>query len=291
MPDKNSKPKPESDKQPDATSANGSDDVAGAEVEPADSTKSDSAKSSETDKPAISARPIDDKTDDKAVPRKEESPVEQKASSEPKNVPPLSAQAVSKSLPEASPAKQPVAEPAENSCSSKPVPCSSCPKQAEHLWGRRDVLVGIGWGGIAAATLGTCAGLLRFMYPKVLFEPSDVFKAGYPYEYAIGAVDSKWINSERVWVVRTPESIFVLSAICTHLGCTPAWLKSEDKFKCPCHGSGFHSDGINYEGPAPRALERFTVAIGDDGQLVIDKSKKFLYEKDQWEDPGSFLVV
>ena len=42
-------------------------------------------------------------------------------------------------------------------------------------------------------------------------------------------------------------------AVCTHLGCTPNWLEAEQKFKCPCHGSGFYKDGINFEGPAPAA--------------------------------------
>ena len=45
---------------------------------------------------------------------------------------------------------------------------------------------------------------------------------------------------------------------------------SEQKFKCPCHGSGFYITGINFEGPAPRPLERWAISIGDDGQLVVD---------------------
>ena len=62
--------------------------------------------------------------------------------------------------------------------------------------------------------------------------------------------------------------------MCTHLGCTPRWLVAENKFKCPCHGSGFHKNGINFEGPAPRPLERFKITLAEDGQLVVDKSVK-----------------
>ena len=75
------------------------------------------------------------------------------------------------------------------------------------------------------------------------------------------------------------------------LGCTPNWLEGEQKFKCPCHGSGFYKDGINFEGPAPRPLERFAIKIADDGQVEIDKSKKFQQEMGQWKDPASFVKV
>ena len=57
------------------------------------------------------------------------------------------------------------------------------------------------------------------------------------------------------------------------MGCTPRWLAAENKFKCPCHGSGFYKSGLNFEGPAPRPLDRLKVTVGEDGQLVVDKSK------------------
>lgn len=160
-----------------------------------------------------------------------------------------------------------------------------------HLWGRRQVVIGAGWASLLAAAGATSAGLLRFMFPAVLFEPAQVFKAGFPHEYAIGTVDTRWVRDQRVWIVREPTKMYAVSAICTHLGCTPVWLTNEDKFKCPCHGSGFYKTGVNYEGPAPRALERLKIAIGGDGQIVVDKSKKFLQEKSEWDLPGSYIVV
>jgi cytochrome b6-f complex iron-sulfur subunit len=75
--------------------------------------------------------------------------------------------------------------------------------------------------------------------------------------------------------VREDTGIYAVFAKCTHLGCTPRWLAAENKFKCPCHGSGFFKSGLNFEGPAPRPLDRFQVTVGDDGQLVVDKSKVF----------------
>ncbi len=94
-----------------------------------------------------------------------------------------------------------------------------------------------------------------FFLPRTLFEPPTVFKIGYPSDYALG-VDTKWQQKYRIWVDRTPDRVFVIYARCTHLGCTPDWKASENKFKCPCHGSGYDSEGVNFEGPAPRPMDR-----------------------------------
>jgi cytochrome b6-f complex iron-sulfur subunit len=129
------------------------------------------------------------------------------------------------------------------------------------------------------------------MFPRVLFEPSPIFKAGYPGEYSVGEVSEKFKPTQRVWIVREEEGFYALLAVCTHLGCTPRWLGAEGKFKCPCHGSGFTKEGINFEGPAPRALERLKINLSEDGQIVVDKSKKYLYEKGEWDKPGAFLKM
>ncbi|CUS93988.1 ubiquinol-cytochrome c reductase iron-sulfur subunit [Candidatus Kryptonium thompsonii] len=92
-----------------------------------------------------------------------------------------------------------------------------------------------------------------------------------------------------MWIVREEDGFYALLAVCTHLGCTPRWLSSENKFKCPCHGSGFRKSGINFEGPAPRPLERVKITLAEDGQILIDKGITYRYEKGEWGKPGSFL--
>ena len=129
------------------------------------------------------------------------------------------------------------------------------------------------------------------MFPNVLFEPPQTFKAGFPEDFLPGTVDTRFKESFGVFVVRDDLSIFALKAICTHLGCTPNWLEAQDKFKCPCHGSGFYRTGINYEGPAPRPLERYRIVLTDTGQVLIDKTKAYAYEKGEWANPESFLTA
>ena len=149
----------------------------------------------------------------------------------------------------------------------------------------------LAWVAFAAATGAFLTMILRFMFPNVLFEPPQTVKIGFPDDFRIGEVDVRWKRRHAIWVIRTPEQIYALSTVCTHLGCTPNWLQNENKFKCPCHGSGFRKTGINFEGPAPRPLERFRIVLADDGRILVDKTKKYQYEKGQWSDPESYLVV
>ena len=85
--------------------------------------------------------------------------------------------------------------------------------------------------------------------------------------------------------------VFALSTVCTHLGCITLWQEEQQRFKCPCHGSAFSPDGINFEGPAPRSLERFAIWIADDGQLEIDLSRVFQEELGQWNDADCYVPV
>jgi cytochrome b6-f complex iron-sulfur subunit len=112
-------------------------------------------------------------------------------------------------------------------------------------------------------------------------------------DYALG-VDTKWQQQYRIWVTRTSDRLFVIYARCTHLGCTPDWKASENKFKCPCHGSGYDSEGVNFEGPAPRPMDRAKVTLDAEGQIVVDVGTLFEWpkgEKSEFDDPGAFISV
>jgi cytochrome b6-f complex iron-sulfur subunit len=170
-----------------------------------------------------------------------------------------------------------------------------------HLWSRRGWLSLLGWGGIFTTLNIVARAFLRFMYPRVLFEPSPVFRAGKASDYLPGAISERFRASKRVWIARTTDNkLIAVFAKCTHLGCTPRWLAAENKFKCPCHGSGFRGFGpggsegelaVHFEGPAPRPLERLRISVDAEGFLLIDRASKFLWERDEWGKPGSYLEV
>ncbi|MEZ6033409.1 MAG: ubiquinol-cytochrome c reductase iron-sulfur subunit [Planctomycetaceae bacterium] len=153
----------------------------------------------------------------------------------------------------------------------------------------------LAWSSMIAASTVGVLGVARFMMPNVLVEPPTKFKIGPPNDYAPGTVSTKWQAQFNIWVVNAEvdgvRSIYALSTVCTHLGCTPNWLEGEQKFKCPCHGSGFYKSGVNFEGPAPRPLERFGIRLAEDGMLEVDKSVKFQKELGQWTNPACFVGV
>jgi len=149
------------------------------------------------------------------------------------------------------------------------------------------------WSGVAAFLGAWFLAFFRFFLPRTLFEPATSFKIGYPSDFALG-VDTKFQQKYRIWVDRTPDRLFVIYARCTHLGCTPDWKPSENKFKCPCHGSGYDSEGVNFEGPAPRPMDRAHVEVSPDGQILVDVSRLYQWPKGQpthFNDPGAFLPV
>jgi cytochrome b6-f complex iron-sulfur subunit len=164
---------------------------------------------------------------------------------------------------------------------------------------RMNIALAVGWAMMAFVG-ALFAGMFQdFFAPKVLREPKKQWRVGKPDDYAIPT--TVYENFKRTpdggsgfWIVNLmPEEpkIVALSIICTHLGCIPAWLQGDMKFKCPCHGSGYYITGVNFEGPTPRPLERFAISKNSDGFLVVDQSKVFRQELGEWENPESFIAV
>ena len=61
-------------------------------------------------------------------------------------------------------------------------------------------------------------------------------------------------REERVALLREGESVYALSLVCTHLGCSVT--VTADGLVCPCHGSRFDRQGLVLHGPADRPLSR-----------------------------------
>jgi len=152
----------------------------------------------------------------------------------------------------------------------------------------------VAWGSIAAVTATFGAMFQDFFGPKVLKEPKKVYRVGRFADFQTpGLVDERFKPNE-IWLVNLQPregKLIALNTVCTHLGCIPAWLAGDQKFKCPCHGSGYYIDGVNFEGPTPRPLERFAISVDADGYVWVDKSRVYRSELGEWESPESFVPL
>ena len=149
------------------------------------------------------------------------------------------------------------------------------------------------WAAVVGFLTTCFLMFLRFFLPRTIFEPASTFRIGSPSDYALG-VDTKWQQQYRIWVTKTSDRLFVIYARCTHLGCTPDWKASENKFKCPCHGSGYDSEGINFEGPAPRPMDRAHVELDPEGQIRVDIARLYDWPKGESSDfdlPGAYISL
>lgn len=141
-----------------------------------------------------------------------------------------------------------------------------------------------GWGSIFLAAGAGTMECIRFFYPKVVFHPPSTFVIGKiqdfatdskPDQYGVIFVDDRFKTSNRFFIIRDKNRIFALFARCTHLGCTVNWFPGLNIFKCPCHGSEFHSNGHEFAGPAPRPLDRLKITQDAEGNLIVDTAVVF----------------
>jgi Rieske Fe-S protein len=59
------------------------------------------------------------------------------------------------------------------------------------------------------------------------------------------------------FVLKVQNQLIVVSATCSHLGCTVALPAGAGRFQCPCHGSQFNLVGQVVHGPATAPLSHF----------------------------------
>jgi cytochrome b6-f complex iron-sulfur subunit len=134
---------------------------------------------------------------------------------------------------------------------------------------RRQFLNEAAAGALGIAGLGSLIVTYGYLSPNVLFEPPTTFRAGSPDLYPPDSVT--FLEDQQVYVVRTENGFYVVSAVCTHLGCVTQWKPELGMIACPCHGSKFRPDGTKIAGPAPRPLPHFAISLTPDGELQVDK--------------------
>jgi cytochrome b6-f complex iron-sulfur subunit len=135
---------------------------------------------------------------------------------------------------------------------------------------RRGFLRFLGKASVATAFLIQVAAAARAFVPNILYEPLKRFKVRKAKDYPQGVT---FDPDQRLFVVREESSFHVLSAVCTHLGCTVQWKPDVRRFDCPCHGSKFDADGGVVGGPAPRPLPWYALAVSPDGYLEVDTAQ------------------
>jgi cytochrome b6-f complex iron-sulfur subunit len=75
----------------------------------------------------------------------------------------------------------------------------------------------------------------------------------------------------------TALNVRALYQRCPHLGCKPNPCLKNFWLECPCHGSRYDRLGIKAAGaqfgPAPRSMDRFSIAVDGSGVLTVDTGK------------------
>jgi cytochrome b6-f complex iron-sulfur subunit len=135
---------------------------------------------------------------------------------------------------------------------------------------RREFLYYI-WAASTLLALGeTGAALIWFAFPRFKEGEFGGTFAFNPEELpSVGAAPTS-VPAGRFHVTRTTEGLRALYGVCTHLGCLPKWVPTNNRFECPCHGSKFQLSGTWIEGPAPRHLDRFiTTVTYADGSTAV----------------------
>jgi cytochrome b6-f complex iron-sulfur subunit len=167
-----------------------------------------------------------------------------------------------------------------------------------HQITRRSFLAILGSDAFVVASLGALLESVRFIFPNATYEQPSAFKAGPPADYPVGST-TVFID-QRVVINRDPNGIYAINLICTHLGCPPRSFPDVTSdlvasgiagirdpltgqaatranpalpgFKCPCHGSRYFRDSVNFYGPAPRPMDHIAVELAPDGRLLVDRA-------------------
>jgi cytochrome b6-f complex iron-sulfur subunit len=143
-------------------------------------------------------------------------------------------------------------------------------KENNTKFSRRNFLQYLGWTAALGTMAGAAVGSTRFMFPNILYEPSKSYKVGRPQDYLEGVT---FLPDKKIFVVYYAGRFKALSAVCTHLGCTPNWVDEKRRFLCPCHGSVFNEKGVVISGPAPKPLPWYQITRATDGRLFVDERR------------------
>jgi Rieske Fe-S protein len=159
---------------------------------------------------------------------------------------------------------------------------------------RRIFLRGALWAGLLAASLGSVAGAIRYLWPARRRSGDTVLvpRARQP----LPGDAPRYIEEGGFWLVAlqpgegvppawAPEpgsvlpaggpGVLALTGVCTHQGCEAPWRPDWELdgirgwFLCPCHHGTFNRAGINIFGPPLRPMDTLRVVRRLDGSLKV----------------------
>ncbi len=124
------------------------------------------------------------------------------------------------------------------------------------------MLIGVG----AVLGLEACVAGFAFLASKPKGEKKPVnvsrssLKPGKPYQIIYGGKPTLVMTDDK-------GNIWVLCAICTHLGCIVNYRPENNDFHCPCHDGYFDIKGKVLAGPPPLPLE--TIPFKEKGNIIV----------------------
>jgi Rieske Fe-S protein len=65
------------------------------------------------------------------------------------------------------------------------------------------------------------------------------------------------------FLIKHGAAVSMLSAVCSHMGCSVAWVDAKREFVCPCHHAVYDVSGDVVSGPAPKPLQSLAVEVRD----------------------------
>lgn len=134
---------------------------------------------------------------------------------------------------------------------------------------RRSFLEKTGFYSFWLIMVASVTGMVRYFLPEVFDEPSMAFRLGKAEDFS--NEEAILLEDKNLFVIKDSDGLYVISAVCTHLGCIVA--RTDSGYACPCHGSKFDFQGNVVGGPAPRSLPWFKVYRSPEGYLMVDTSK------------------
>jgi cytochrome b6-f complex iron-sulfur subunit len=141
--------------------------------------------------------------------------------------------------------------------------------------------------GFALLSIFAAATAFSSNFFRTLFSAASQIDIGKMEEFETGKVDERWLAKEKFYVVKSLDSLYVLSAYDSK-ALPLQWSRSEEAFVSKS-GQRYYKTGIQMEGENKKSIQRFALKRSAEGHILVNTTKSFRQEKGDWNHPESFL--